>query len=796
MTAQLGGALDMLATALWYAKWCGWTVFPVKPGGKIPLIAEGFRQASKDPGQITQWWGRWPDANIGLACAMSGLVALDFDEAKPSYAGADLLEDLRRNFHTTTAITGGGGRHLLYKLPQGAELSNSPGQLPAGVDVRVNGYVVLAPSLHPNGKRYAWEIGPHELMPQPLPAHVLDLLRPAPPEPKPEPGKVSTAEDAQRVTAAVAALASWRAEAYPDWFAVGAAIHAWDGGPVGLELFDAFSKSCPGKYDPEGVQRQWAKYRTIGATNGAKRDVGSLYKWADEDAPGWWRVLPKYQDGSPPLPPVPGDPDSGGPEFAKYRPEDGGLLDAWRELHGARWMFITGYETWHSWAGTHWQADEEQTIHWEIQGLMDRFNREAREAKRAALRVIRAARPDLANGKLPKDDPVAAGLAKLEAMQKEKAAFYESYIAATRRSKARVASVEGMAQAHYAVAGGRLNQGNVLNLANGTLDLDRLELRPHSPEDRLTYVLPYSYDPAAECPRWRRFIAEVLVEEDGQAPDTELAELFQVALGYSLTCDTRYEAMFWLFGTGANGKSTLLAVMQSLLGPLACNVDFSSLGQPGDYTLAELPGKRVIFSTESERGGQVAEGYLKRIVSGEILTARAIYGAPFQFRPQAKLWWAMNDLPRIRDTSNAIWRRLRLIPFHRSFKGKDRDPRLLDTLRGELPGILNFALEGLRRLRDLGQLPESRAVNQAVTTYRSESNPVAQWLSERTEPINQPGARAKELHTDYLRWAKETGGQPLNNTAFGNELTRLGVERSHTRDGRRYHVLLKAIDEP
>src|SRR5690606_27664534 len=101
---------------------------------------------------------------------------------------------------------------------------------------------------------------------------------------------------------------------------------------------------------------------------------------------------------------------------------------------------------------------------------------------------------------------------------------------------------------------------------------------------------------------------------------------------------------------------------------------------------------------------------LKRIVSGERIKARPIYGAQFEFDSQAKVWWAMNDKPIIKDTGNSIWRRLKLIPFNRTFTDLDKDPELGQKLEAESPGILNFALDGLRRLRLRGKLPESAAV--------------------------------------------------------------------------------------
>ena len=438
-------------------------------------------------------------------------------------------------------------------------------------------------------------------------------------------------------------------------------------------------------------------------------------------------------------------------DLFKYRPEDGGILDCWREWYGDNWLYVAGFEAWYYWTGTHWEKDEAQRLYKQVQDLMHAMN----QAAIAEMQAITG-----------NDDKAKAQRARIR-----------EYVNATKRSRNRVASVEGMAQAHRAIAADQLDTANVLNLKNGTLDLDTLTLRPHCRQDYLTYRLSYEYDDNARAPRFEQFVSEVFVKEGTTETDFELCQLYQEGLGLSLTNDTKHEAMFFLYGDGGNGKTIVISIIQALLNGMACSVDFSTIGQPGNYDLADVQGKRVIFSTESERGGKVAEGYIKRIVSGERINARAIYGKPFEFKSTAKIWWAMNDKPVIRDTGNSIWRRLKLIPFNRTFTEKDRDPDLLKKLYSELPGILNFCLDGLRRLRQRGRLPESEAVNEALREYRHESNPVAQWKEERTTTTQTADTPAATLYDDYKTWALQNGRQPLNQTNFGNELKRLHVTK-------------------
>ena len=167
---------DLLQTALWYAKG-SWHVFPLKAGDKTPVTPNGVHDATTDAATIRGWWGQWPTANIGLNCGASGLLVIDFDVHKEGYGGGALLKQLREEHPTAIAETGSGGFHLLYRQPEDNPLGNGRGALPKGVDVRgVGGYIVVAPSIHPNGNRYTWEIGPHQTTPQALPGFLLAML--------------------------------------------------------------------------------------------------------------------------------------------------------------------------------------------------------------------------------------------------------------------------------------------------------------------------------------------------------------------------------------------------------------------------------------------------------------------------------------------------------------------------------------------------------------------------------------------------------------------------------------------
>ncbi len=190
-------------SAIWYARH-GWQVFPLRPQTKLPFGGLGLYSATDDINQIWQWWKKWPDANIGLHCGASGVLVLDADEYKDTYNGDGLLT--RADEDTVTNLTGSGGTHLLYRMPEYAHYGNAKAGLPKGVDVRgYGGYIVLPPSIHPNGHPYRWEsgYGPHELELLPLPDFLVSILDKA----QTASGQVVTLQD---ITTEKPKLSEWR----------------------------------------------------------------------------------------------------------------------------------------------------------------------------------------------------------------------------------------------------------------------------------------------------------------------------------------------------------------------------------------------------------------------------------------------------------------------------------------------------------------------------------------------------------------------------------------------------------
>lgn len=523
------------------------------------------------------------------------------------------------------------------------------------------------------------------------------------------------------------------------WLPVQMAVHSVYPDDVGIRLIEEWSPGYEGE-----VAQKFASFSQVGNSNGRVK-IGTLFHIAKQH--GYVRRQRITR-----LDPV--------IDISGYRAEDGGILDAWEDFYGEDWLFSESIGLLLKWSSSHWSPD----YNLEFQRLILNFIKQLNDSARS---LLNAASTD-------EDEKIA-----------------KAYISATKRTRNRVNSVVEMAKALKAIEPSRLDQGNLLNLLNGTLDLDTLKFREHRRDDYLTHCLDFIYDPLAKCPRWEQFIGEVLVDATTGEPDAELSYLIQEGVGYTLTVSTKAETMFMLLGHGSNGKSVTTTIIKRLLGSLAIVTNFNRWGESGNYEIARLPGKRLVLSTESEPGGRVDEPTLRRIVSGEVIPARAIYGRPFEFKPVAKLWWAMNQKPTIRETGYATWRRLIIIPFNRTFTDLDRDPNLSDKLIAELPGILNWALTGLERFHLQGRFTKPRLAREAIEEYQREANPLLEWFNESVEIIDQRKTSASSLYRSYSGWCARAGVKHDNRTVLGRILKTLPGVKYKRSNGVKYNLRIK-----
>lgn len=318
----------------------------------------------------------------------------------------------------------------------------------------------------------------------------------------------------------------------------------------------------------------------------------------------------------------------------------------------------------------------------------------------------------------------------------------------------------------------------LLNCRNGTVDLRTGRLMPHDPSRRITKLAPVDYDPAAQCPTFLAFLERIM------GGSGELVTFLQRAIGYSLTGDTSEQVLFVPWGAGANGKSTLLEAVAGVMGDYATRTPPETFmvkrgeGVPND--VARLRGARFVAAVESEEGQRLAESLVKQMTGGDMLTARFLHAEFFSFKPALKLWLATNHKPVIRGTDNAIWRRIRLIPFTVTIPESERDKRLAAKLHDEAAGILAWAVRGCLEWQRDG-LTTPAAVLEATEEYRGEMDVLGAFLSDCCVIHRKASATAKALYDAYEAWCEETGERnPLSQRAFGMRLSERGYQRERS----------------
>jgi putative DNA primase/helicase len=321
---------------------------------------------------------------------------------------------------------------------------------------------------------------------------------------------------------------------------------------------------------------------------------------------------------------------------------------------------------------------------------------------------------------------------------------------------------------------------------SGLIDLRTGYDRQAKPEDRLTFATEAPFDPAAKAPTWDRFVAEVFDHNE------ELIAFVQRAIGYTLTGDVREQVFFLCYGSGANGKSTFLDTLAWLFGDYAYATPFSTFELNQRTTigndLAALAGRRFVTASETNAHTRLNEARIKALTGGDRMNARHLYGHPFEFHPVCKIWLSVNHRPAIGDDSFGFWRRVRLIPFVRTFTGSAEDKGLKDTLRAEASGVLNWALAGCRAWLVSG-LSAPAIVTDATDAYQRDSDPLADFLDDACDFTPGAFVRAADLYAGYQAWATRQGvgehsRDRLSRKAFGALVGRR-ISRDRLSDGTR-----------
>lgn len=331
------------------------------------------------------------------------------------------------------------------------------------------------------------------------------------------------------------------------------------------------------------------------------------------------------------------------------------------------------------------------------------------------------------------------------------------------------------------------NPAKLLPVANGVLNIDAGILDPHRPEFFVTSTLPVAINTGASAPtEWLTFMGELWPD------DTEAVDALQELFGYALTTDTDQQKIFLIVGPRRSGKGTIARVLTGLVGrDNVANPTFASLSS--QFGLSAMIDKRLAIMSDARLSGRSDQAALaERLlsISGEDgQTIDRKFRDPWHGRLQTRFVILTNELPRISDSSGALASRFILLTMTRSFLGKE-DHGLTNRLLSELPGIMNWSLEGLRRLRERGHFQQPASSAQAIAELEDLASPIGAFIRDCC--LVQPGLTVfcDDIFTTWKLWGEEQGRtKPGTRQTFGRDLRAaipgIKIVQLRTDDGRR-----------
>ena len=320
----------------------------------------------------------------------------------------------------------------------------------------------------------------------------------------------------------------------------------------------------------------------------------------------------------------------------------------------------------------------------------------------------------------------------------------------------------------------------LLGVQNGVLHL-KTETLSTSPSSIVTKRASVKFSPGANCPNFKAFLEHIM------GGDKELIAYVRRVFGYCITGGTGEQACFIAIGSGANGKSTLFSVIHTVLGDYAEYTPMHTLmqtrfGDQNTYDLAALEGKRLVIAQEGEATSKLAEAKLKSMTGGDAISCRPIYGRPRTYDPRFKVILVTNDLPKIDGVDEAIWRRIKIIPFNVTIPRESRDPYLKEKLLKESDGILNFLVECFQEYDATG-LSEPDIIVRAIRNYQAEADSVGIFIKARCDEGSGKSSSTKTLYEAYVEWCSEGGLEPLVKAQFGRNLGRKDYQKYRMSSG-------------
>jgi P4 family phage/plasmid primase-like protien len=692
----------------------GYAPIPIPAGRKGPNLSN-WQHLRMQPEDVPKYFDNGQNVGLLLGEPSGGLIDVDLDTPEAVAAGRYLLPSTLRSGRESSP-----GSHYWYRCEPASLPETAKFQVPRGgagegaemfVELRSTGkQTVVAPSVHPDGDRYAWGEG--------------------------ETATISGPELVERVReVATAALLArhWPTRGRHE---LTLAAAGYLGRRLAPERVEAIIEAAAGVAgDEEWRDRSRAVRDTLEGLRAGRQVTGG--PTLDQLAPGVPEILSRWWSWRT---------DAGvnikvGQE--SFNNTDLGNASRLIAHHGEDLRYCYPWGSWLIWDGRRWSLDESGEIH--------------RRAKRTVREIYREA-ADAA------DDETRKALGK-----HAKASEAEN----------RIQSMISLAKSEVPIMPAAMDANPwLLNVSNGTVDLRTGELLEHRRDDLIT-KLAGKYGPEASASTWTATLERVL-------PSAEVRAFFKRLCGYAISGDVSEHVLPVLYGTGANGKSTILNALLEAAGEYGMQAAPDLLiskrgGHPTE--VADLFGMRVVASIEVEDGRRLAEALVKSLTGGDKVRARRMRQDFWQFDPTHTAFLCTNHKPEIRGNDAGIWRRIRLIPFTETIAPAEQDKKLPTKLRSELPGILAWAVEGcLEWQREGLQAPDE--VRKATAGYRSEMDVVGAFLRDECE-IGESGAEGykatlKDVYSRYEEWCEEGGEKPETRRKFNARLT----ERGQFRDRR------------
>ena len=509
------------------------------------------------------------------------------------------------------------------------------------------------------------------------------------------------------------------ADDYDVWLNVGFGLKWWaeNGGDdaTAKALWDEWSKKSA-KYNQADINQKWQQIHANGPgaidpKTGKQRTItiGSLIALAKQH--GW---IHQKHVGQTDL------------SLTEYGNAERLVRD-----HGQDIRFTHDMQKWFRWEGSRWQMDENAHV------------------VRLAKQTVRA---------ISKEAPVITSVNAFSKKEHDALVKKQNAIIGHARKSESASAITAMitlaaSEATVAINADLLDRdANVINVLNGTFDLEALDLRPHSRDDLITKIMPVILDIDAVCPAWDAFLAKVM-------GDQEMIEYLQRAVGYSLTASTREQNLFFIYGTGANGKSTFTETLLALMGDYAQKappslISVKKLGYEGiPNDMARLRGARLVVCSELGEDQCLWESRVKDLTGGDKVVARYMRAEYFEFTPTHKLWIYGNHRPVIQGGDNGIWRRIHLVPFEVAISDAEKDPDLKAKLKTELPGILMWAITGYHKWSQMGLNPPAKVVN-ATAEYRAAMDTMGEFLEDCCVADPTASVPSQCLYAGYKEWTE------------------------------------------